>query len=154
MAEGRPHRSPTGGSAPGPGWPDRLLQSDESDRGQDVNDLPLQERLLIAKLKKLRHRSLNGTHRDFRRLTVYLINNPAPTAASFNWPVGSPLSNEIDSALAEVKRFSRYAKRPVKANKQASAEQADRLWAHVLTAVDQLIDAGERLNGSPIKPSR
>lgn len=119
-----------------------------------MNDLPLQEQLLIAKLKKLRHRSLKGMHRDPWLLTSYLINNPAPTATSSNWPLGSPLSNEIASALAEVKRFSRYAKRQKKANQQVSAEQADRLWANVLTAVAQLIDAGERLNGNRIKPSR
>ena len=119
-----------------------------------MNDLSLQELLLIANLKKLRHRSLKGAHRDPWLLTSYLKYNPAPTAASANWPLGSPLSNEIDSVLAEVKRFSRYVKRPEKGNKQAAAEQAERLWTHVLTAVDQLIEAGERLNGNPIKPSR
>lgn len=119
-----------------------------------MHDLPLQEHLLIAKLKKLRHRSLSGTHRDPRLLRSYLAHNPAPTADSRNWPAGSPLSNEIGSALNEVKRFSRYATRHAKANEPGSAEEADRLWGQVLAAVDQLIDAGERLNGNHIRPTR
>lgn len=117
-----------------------------------MHDLPLQERLLIRRLKKLRQRSLSGVYRDPRLLASYLVHNPAPTAARGDWPAGSPLRSEIDSALVDVKTYSRYVRRNAKADKRAYVEQADRLWAHVLTSVDRLIDAGERLEGNRIKP--
>jgi len=114
--------------------------------------LPLQERELIRKLKRLRIRSLNNSAwiRDPDYILLHLDNNPLPTADSRNWPIGSPLAEPLDVAIRAAKQFRSYARSHPGARTTGGNVKADELWSTVLGAIDALIARAEIVNGRRI----
>ena len=99
--------------------------------------LELADILAVGALKKLRQRSMrNPRWRDAPYLEIYL------RRSYLRWAEGSPVESQRVEAQRALKRYTSAAKR--------GADDLDTAWASVVTAVDRLIRAAERIEGHSI----
>ncbi|MBF6558035.1 MAG: hypothetical protein IVW52_18165 [Acidimicrobiales bacterium] len=106
----------------------------------DGDELPINDRWKIARLKYLRNRSLsNPTYRDAQFVRKFVANPRSPWDADARL---EPLRNTVESTLNDYDRLA----------KRGDSLGAEAAWQVVLDGIDNLISEGERIQGHKIKP--